>query len=118
MDPTQAIDALSALGQDTRLATFRLLVRAGKDGLPSGEIGERLGVRQNTMSTNLGILLTAGLVRRTRAGRIMRYTADFEGIGQLLSYLLEDCCGGQPDQCRAIINRIGVNTETDIKQPQ
>jgi ArsR family transcriptional regulator len=69
MNQQQALEAFSALSQETRLAVFRLLVTAGPDGLASGEIGEQLGVRQNTMSTNLGILLKAGLVRRVRDGR-------------------------------------------------
>jgi ArsR family transcriptional regulator len=62
--------------------------------MASGEIGEQLGVRQNTMSTNLGILLKAGLVNRVRDGRSVRYLADHSGISGLLGFLLEDCCGG------------------------
>ncbi|MBW3096598.1 ArsR/SmtB family transcription factor [Pseudohoeflea coraliihabitans] len=110
METARAVEAFSALGQDTRLATFRLLVKAGPEGLPSGEIGERLGIRQNTMSTNLGILRSAGLVRRSREGRTIRYRADFEGIATLLSFLLEDCCGGQPAQCRSLMVEMGFDT--------
>lgn len=100
------MDAFSALSQETRLAVFRLLVSAGTEGLASGEIGERLGVRQNTMSTNLGILLKAGLVRRVRDGRTVRYHADHSGISALLGFLLEDCCGGKPDLCQPVIRQI------------
>lgn len=106
MDSNTALDAFSALGQDTRLEVFRLLVKAGPQGLPSGEIGEALGVRQNTMSTNLGILLKAGLVRKQRDGRTVRYLADLEGIRGLLGFLLEDCCGGKPELCQPLIDRI------------
>ncbi|MDP2732984.1 MAG: helix-turn-helix domain-containing protein [Hoeflea sp.] len=106
MDQQTALDAFSALSQETRLAVFRLLVASGPEGLASGEIGERLGVRQNTMSTNLGILLKAGLVRRVRDGRNVRYQADHSGISGLLGFLLEDCCGGKPDLCQPVIRQI------------
>lgn len=109
MDQQHALDAFSALSQETRLAVFRLLVSAGPEGYASGEIGERLGVRQNTMSTNLGILLKAGLVRRVRDGRTVRYHADQAGIGGLLGFLLEDCCGGQPDLCQPVIRQISCS---------
>ncbi|OCW58137.1 ArsR/SmtB family transcription factor [Hoeflea olei] len=99
MDQNSALDAFAALSQETRLAVFRLLVAAGPEGLASGEIGERLGVRQNTMSTNLGILLKAGLVRRVRDGRNVRYHADHAGIRGLMGFLIEDCCGGHPELC-------------------
>ena len=109
MDQHTALDAFSALSQETRLAVFRLLVSAGPEGLASGEIGERLGVRQNTMSTNLRILLKAGLVRRVRDGRNVRYHADHTGISGLLGFLLEDCCGGKPDLCRPVIRQISCS---------
>ena len=63
-------------------------------------IAETLGVRQNTMSSNLSILLNAGLVRSTREGRAIRYFADMERMRALLSFLLEDCCGGRPELCQ------------------
>ncbi|WP_299870413.1 metalloregulator ArsR/SmtB family transcription factor [uncultured Hoeflea sp.] len=106
MDQQKALDAFSALSQETRLTVFRLLVAAGPEGLAAGEIGERLGVRQNTMSTNLGILLKAGLVRRERQGRNVRYHAHHDGITGLLGFLLEDCCGGRPDLCQPLIRQI------------
>jgi ArsR family transcriptional regulator, arsenate/arsenite/antimonite-responsive transcriptional repressor len=106
MEQQTALDAFSALSQETRLAVFRLLVSAGPEGMTSGEIGERLNVRQNTMSTNLGILLKAGLVRRLRDGRNVRYHADHAGISGLLGFLLEDCCGGNPDLCQPVIRQL------------
>lgn len=109
MDQQTALDAFSALSQETRLAVFRLLVSAGPEGMTSGEIGESLNVRQNTMSTNLGILLKAGLVRRERDGRNVRYHADHTGISGLLGFLLEDCCGGNPDLCQPIIRQLSCN---------
>jgi DNA-binding transcriptional ArsR family regulator len=106
MDKNQALAAFAALSQATRLEVFRLLVRAGHEGMPAGEIGTRLGVRQNTMSANLAVLLHAGLVRNERDGRSIRYFADFEGARGLLSYLMEDCCGGNPDLCEPVIEKI------------
>lgn len=106
MDKRIALEAMAALGQDTRLDAFRLLVQVGPGGLPAGEIGARLGVRQNTMSTNLAILAQAGLVRSAREGRSIRYFADMDGVKGLLGYLLEDCCGGQPDLCRPVLSQI------------
>lgn len=99
MDQAAAVAALSALAQDTRLSVFRLLVQADEQGVPAGEIAERLDVRQNTLSTHLAILVTAGLVVRRREGRIIYYAAAYPGMRALLTYLLEDCCGGRPELC-------------------
>ena len=103
MDTLNAITAFSALGHQTRLDVFRLLVNAGNDGLLAGEIGERLQVSQNTMSANLSVLLQAGLVRIQREGRSIRYFVDFESVSGLLGFLMEDCCGGKPDLCQPVI---------------
>lgn len=106
MDKNHALDAFAALSQDTRLDVFRHLIMAGDTGLLSGEIGEQLGVKQNTMSTNLAILLRAGLVRNERQGRAIRYFADMQGISALLTYLLQDCCGGAADQCLPLVESL------------
>ncbi|PLW75266.1 ArsR/SmtB family transcription factor [Cohaesibacter celericrescens] len=117
MDNAQATTAFAALSQQTRLDVFRLLIKAGADGLLSGEMGEILAVKQNTMSTNLNILLRAGLIRNQRHGRSVRYFADMQGIGGLIDYLLQDCCGGAPDQCKPIISTIcGPNTNASKTQ--
>ena len=85
---------------------FRLLVKAGTDGMLAGEIGQALDVRQNTLSANLSILLNAGLVRNQREGRTIRYFADMDGMRALLAFLMEDCCGGRPELCQPVINEI------------
>ena len=103
MDNKQATTAFSALSQETRLDVFRLLIKAGKQGLLSGEMGQLLNVKQNTMSTNLNILLRSGLIRNEREGRTVRYFADMEGIGNLIDFLLKDCCGGAAEQCAPIL---------------
>ncbi len=106
MDKLQSLDAFSALGQETRLDVFRLLVTAGPEGMLAGEIGEALGVRQNTMSANLTILTHAGLIRNVREGRSIRYFADMDGVKGLLAFLLEDCCGGRKELCQPVIDKL------------
>ncbi|WP_274426039.1 ArsR/SmtB family transcription factor [Chelativorans sp. YIM 93263] len=106
MEKTPALAALAALGQETRLDIFRLLVRAGSEGLPAGEIVARLGAVQNTVSTHLKILTHAGLVRAEREGRVIRYFADMTGFRDLLAYLMEDCCNGAPELCRPVIEAV------------
>ena len=109
MDKKSALAGLSALGQETRLEVFRLLVKAGSAGVPAGEIAERLGIVQNTMSSHLKILDQAGLVRTERDGRTVRYVADMTGFRDLLAYLMEDCCNGSPEICRPVIEAITCN---------
>ena len=109
MSKQAALDALSALGQDTRLEAFRLLVREGEPGVPAGEIAARLGTVQNTLSAHLRILEHAGLVRAERSGRTIRYVADMAGFRDLLAYLLEDCCNGTPELCRPVIQAVTCN---------
>lgn len=106
MDKSNAIEALHALAQETRLDVFRLLVKRGADGMAAGDIAEALGVRQNTMSANLSVLARAGIVRSEREGRIIRYYADFDGMRSLLAFLMEDCCGGNPDLCKPVLDEI------------
>lgn len=106
MDTKQAVEALAALSQDMRLDVFRLLVRTGPGGLCAGEIAERLAVRQNTLSTNLGVLTRAGLLVSAREGRSIRYFADLDGMRRLLGFLLEDCCGGRPETCRPLLEEL------------
>mgnify|MGYP001125756275 CR=1 FL=1 len=106
MDNKSALSAFAALGQETRLDVFRLLVRAGPEGVPAGEIATRLGVVQNTTSAHLKVLAHAGLIRPERDGRIVRYVADMTGFRDLLAFLMEDCCNGKPELCRPVINAV------------
>ncbi|SMH26141.1 ArsR/SmtB family transcription factor [Mesorhizobium australicum] len=109
MDKNAALSALSGLGQDTRLEIFRLLVRAGSEGVPAGEIASRLGAVQNTVSAHLKVLDHAGLIRSERDGRVIRYRADMIGFRDLLAYLMEDCCNGAPELCRPVITAVTCN---------
>ena len=106
MKDTDALKAFSALAQDTRLSALRLLIQAGAEGCPAGEIATRLGVAANSMSTHLKILERAELVRPVREGRSIRYYADMGGLRALIGYLMEDCCSGEPELCRPILDRI------------
>lgn len=106
MDKRASLAALAALGQETRLDIFRLLVRAGEDGVPAGEAATRLGAVQNTVSSHLRILTQAGLIRPERQGRVVRYVADMTGLRDLLAYLMEDCCNGAPELCRPVIEAV------------
>jgi ArsR family transcriptional regulator len=93
MDQNQAIAALGALAQDTRLALFRLLVTAGPEGLSAGTIAERLGVAPSSLSFHLQQLLHAGLVTQRRLSRQLIYAAEYGAMNNLIGYLTENCCG-------------------------
>ena len=94
MESRQAIKALSALAQDTRLAAFRLLVEAGPGGLAAGAISERLGLPPATASFHLAQLANAGLVSSRAEGRFVIYSADFERMQSLVGFLTDNCCDG------------------------
>jgi len=110
MEKPLILAALAALAQETRLDTMRLLVREPA-GLLAGQISDALDVRPNTMSANLTVLAHAGLVTSTREGRAIRYRANLDGLRAVIAYLLEDCCGGRPDQCAPLLSGI-------LQQPQ
>jgi len=94
METKQAVDALSALAQETRLGVYRLLVEAGPEGMAAGAIGEELDLPAPTLSFHLAHLARAGLVRSRQEGRFVIYSADFKNMNQLVGFLTENCCGG------------------------
>ncbi len=94
-----AIEMLGALAQEHRIRMFRLLVRAGPEGMASSDIAERVGISPTGASFHLKELERAGLVEATRHGRFIRYAIHVESMRKLLTYLTEDCCQGQPDLC-------------------
>ncbi len=96
MEPSDAVRALAALAQDTRLAVFRLLVQAGPPGLTVGRIGAELGVPSATLSFHLRELVAAGLVATRQHGRFVHCTANFESMRALVGFLELNCCGGEP----------------------
>ena len=99
MELSYATQRLAALSQETRLAAFRLLVRAGEDGLPAGQIAAALHVPSSTLSAHLGVLERAGLVVSTRSARQIIYRIEFGGFRALVTFLLQDCCQGRPEAC-------------------
>jgi ArsR family transcriptional regulator, arsenate/arsenite/antimonite-responsive transcriptional repressor len=92
---TDAIAALAALAQDNRLDVFRLLVQAGPEGMPAGNVASALKLAPNTLTFHFDRLRHAGLVTARRDGRLMIYAARFETVNALLAYLTENCCQGQ-----------------------
>lgn len=96
MEMNQAISALNALGQATRLAAYRLLVEAGPDGRMAGEIAQALSVPNATLSFHLKELLQAGLIHSESVGRNVCYRANYDAMNALLGYLTHNCCAGTP----------------------
>lgn len=103
-----AVDALSALAHATRLAVFRLLVRSGAEGMAAGDVAREIGVLPNTLSSHLTILGHAGLIRSRREGRSLIYSADYDGMRDLLGFLVADCCGGNPEICAPLTDAAQV----------
>lgn len=106
MESTEAIAALSALAQVTRLETFRLLVKHEPTGIPAGELARLLDVPQNTMSTHLAILSRAGLIIGERHSRSIIYRADLEGFRKLTLFMIQDCCGGNAELCTPLFESL------------
>lgn len=103
MDTSELMGAFGALAQETRLQVFRLLLNAGPEGLPAGEVARRLGTPHNTMSTHLAILARAGLARSRRDSRQVIYAVELEGVRGLVAFLVQECCGGQPERCAELL---------------
>jgi DNA-binding transcriptional ArsR family regulator len=105
MDTRKAVTSLAALAHEQRLKIFRLLVREGPNGLAASDIAEAVGASPTAASFHLKELDRAGLIRATRDGRYVRYAVHIEGMRQLLTYLTEDCCQGNPQLCGTTIKR-------------
>jgi DNA-binding transcriptional ArsR family regulator len=99
MSMPRALAALAALGQQTRLEIFRLLMGAHPAGLPAGAIAVKVNCQQNTLSSHLSILARSGLIRGTRDGRSIIYRAEIDSIRTLIGFLVTDCCHGHPELC-------------------
>jgi DNA-binding transcriptional ArsR family regulator len=102
MEKTDALAALAALAQDNRLDVFRLLVEAGQEGMPAGEIATALKLAPNTLTFHFDRLRGAGLVTVRRDGRSMIYAARFDTMNALLAFLTENCCQGVPENCSPV----------------
>jgi ArsR family transcriptional regulator, arsenate/arsenite/antimonite-responsive transcriptional repressor len=102
MKNTDAIAALAALAQTTRLDTFRLLVKHEPEGVAAGELARLVGVPQNTMSAHLAILSRAGLIEGERHSRTIIYRANIKTFQELILFMMKDCCGGRPEVCELL----------------
>jgi ArsR family transcriptional regulator len=106
MDSENAILALAALAQPTRLDVFRLLVQHEPEGLAAGDIAKMLAVPQNTMSSHLSILSRAGLVSAQRFSRSIVYRADLTRLQAVVLFMLKDCCDGRPEICTPLVESL------------
>src|ERR1700723_1555331 len=100
MEKTDVVAALAALAQDNRLDVFRLLVKAGPEGMPAGGVANALKLAPNTLTFHFDRLRDAGLVTVRRDGRSMIYSAQYEQMNALLGFLTENCCAGAPATCK------------------
>ena len=103
MESSDVILALSALAQQTRLDTFRLLVTREPAGVPAGELARLIDVPQYTMSAHLSILSRAGLIAGERHSRSILYRARLDRLRELMLFLVKDCCGGRSELCAPLI---------------
>jgi len=103
MDLKNAVRALAALAQETRLSTYRMLVQAGPEGVAAGRLGEALEVPSATLSFHLKELSHAGLATARHEGRYIYYSADYQQMAELMTYLTENCCQGMPQECLTVM---------------
>lgn len=103
MENKEAVAALAALAQETRLGVFRLLIAAGPEGLSPGVLGEKLGVAPATLSFHLKELSHASLISSRQESRFIYYSANFERMAALMTFLTQNCCSGMPDECLAVV---------------
>jgi DNA-binding transcriptional ArsR family regulator len=111
MESQTAIEAMNALAQEHRLAVYRLLVKEGPSGLSAGVIAARLEISPSSLSFHIAQLERAGLVSSRRDSRNIRYAVDFKGMRDLLDFLTEDCCNGDPELC----GNLAAVTKCDAK---
>ncbi len=99
METINAVTALSALAQESRLEIFRMLVEAGSEGIAAGQIGEKLNLPASTLSFHLNQLKNSGLIGCRRESRTLFYSANYACMNELMAYLTENCCQGNPEDC-------------------
>ncbi len=99
MEIEEASNALSALAQISRLELFRLLVEAGEEGMPAGQISTELNIPKPTLSFHLKELSSSGMIISQRHGRSITYKIDIDGVRDLMDFLTQDCCQGRPELC-------------------
>lgn len=105
MESIQVVKALAALAQSTRLAAYRLLVVCGPEGMAAGQIAEKLNTSAAMMSFHFKTLSHAGLIESRQDGRFVYYSANFAVMNNILAYLTENCCSGNPDACGVSVKK-------------
>ncbi|MBA4803240.1 MAG: helix-turn-helix transcriptional regulator [Brevundimonas sp.] len=108
MESDDAIAAFAALAQPTRLQALRLLVQAAPEGLAAGALADLLAVPANTLSAHLGVLSRAGLISSERHGRSIVYRAGLDRLGELVGFLLNDCCQGRAALCGPLTSALAA----------
>ncbi len=103
MKMREAVIALGALAQETRLAAYRLLVEAGPEGMPAGRIAEFLEIAPAALSFHLKEMSHARLISSRQQGRFIYYAADFEQMAALMTFLTQNCCKGMPHECLTVM---------------
>ncbi|MCP4298894.1 MAG: helix-turn-helix transcriptional regulator [Proteobacteria bacterium] len=103
MDFNSAVVAFGALGQETRLSVFQILVKEMPDGMPAGKIAKKLGVQPSTLSGHLNLLTQAGIISSRRNEQQIIYRLDIEGTRGLIDFLTDDCCQGRPEICHGLL---------------
>jgi ArsR family transcriptional regulator, arsenate/arsenite/antimonite-responsive transcriptional repressor len=116
MKEPDAVAALAALAQDNRLAVFRLLVQAGPEGLPAGEVADALKLSPSALTFHFDRLRGAGLVTVRREGRSMIYAAQYEAMNALLGFLTDNCCQGAPEKCAPAVCKPASSKPTTAKR--
>jgi len=124
METLNAADLLAALGHESRLSIFRLLVEAGPDGIVASAIGETLGLPAPTLSFHLAHLSRVGLIRGQKESRFIRYSAEYATMDELIAFLTSNCCQGEACLPRAATcdttekrRRLAAETSTSNKEP-
>jgi DNA-binding transcriptional ArsR family regulator len=107
MNNEQAIEIFTALAQGSRLAIYKLLVREEPHRLSVGDISQRLEIVPSTLSGHLGVLKRAGLLKSTRHQREIHYATNLNAMGDLVRFMLEDCCDGKVENCGEVASLIG-----------
>lgn len=117
MDKTTAIEMFESLSSEVRLDVYRLLVRQGPEGMVAGEIAATLDLPPTNLSFHLKTLTRAGLLSVTQEGRYQRYRANLPAMLDLVAYLTDECCAGQPEQCVQLPAVSGCSVAPEVPMP-
>ncbi len=113
METLNAAEILAALGHESRLAIFRLLVEAGPEGINASAIGEQLGIPNATLSFHLSHLSRVGLIKGERESRFIHYSVEYATMDELIAFLTYNCCQGN-----ACLPKTGACNTTEKRRDQ